>query len=240
MSITRLQVDIKRLLAVCEDMAQNNSSDDWRLSKYIEAVSEMIAELVKKSDPDNDTLNQYTRRMQFLKGFLNTKDIKNTEDKLVALEMLEPVQVNNSRSKDIKQKYKMTYTKQLREELLGSDTSESKSFRQPDVESNDNVDELLRHHQNKQESIAEELMSITKSLREHSELAGKIIKRDIEVLESSSKGMDSNFENLKREEQRLSDFVRKSSWRCWIWIIAVVMVAIFIKMILFIRITKKN
>lgn len=31
--ITRLEMDIKRLLSVCEEMAQNNLSDDWRLSK---------------------------------------------------------------------------------------------------------------------------------------------------------------------------------------------------------------
>lgn len=34
--------------------------------------------------------------------------------------MLEPVQTSNSRSKDIKHKYKVTYTKQLRDELLES------------------------------------------------------------------------------------------------------------------------
>lgn len=62
------------------------------------------------------------------------------------------------------------------------DTSDNRSSRQPDIESNDNLDELLRHHQNKQESIAEELMAITRGLREHSELAGKIIKKDIEVI----------------------------------------------------------
>lgn len=45
---------------------------------------------------------------------------ENPEEKLVALEMLEPVQVTNSRSKNIKHKYKVTYTKQLRDELLGS------------------------------------------------------------------------------------------------------------------------
>ncbi|KAF0763415.1 vesicle transport protein USE1 [Aphis craccivora] len=240
MAITRLEIDVKRLLSVCEEMAQNNSSDDWRLSKYIEAVSEMITELIKKSDPDKDAINQYTKRMEFLKGFLNTKDIENPEKKLVALEMLEPVQESNSRSKDIKQKYKVTYTKQLRDELFGSDTNEFRSSRQPDVDSSDNLDELLRHHQNKQESIAEELIAITRGLREHSELAGKIIKKDIEILEKSSKGMDANFENLKREEQRLSEFVRKSTWRCWIWVLAVAMVAIFIKMILFIKVTKKS
>lgn len=240
MSVARLEVDVRRLLTVCEDIAQNNSFDNWRLSKYIEAVSEMIAELVKKSDPDKDTLNQYTKRMQFLKGFLNTKEIENTEEKLVALEMLEPVQVSNSRSKDIKHKYKVTYTKQLRDELLGNDINEFRSSRQPDVDSNDNLDELLRRQQNKQESIADELMAITRGLREHSELAGKIIKKDIDILEKSSKGMDTNYENLKREEQRLMEFVRKSTWRCWIWVLAVAMVAIFIKMILFIKVTKKN
>jgi len=45
---------------------------------------------------------------------------ENPEEKLVALEMLAPVQVPNSRTKDIKQKYKVSYTKQLRDELLGS------------------------------------------------------------------------------------------------------------------------
>lgn len=33
MVLTRLEIDVKRLLSVCEKMAQNNSSDDWRLSK---------------------------------------------------------------------------------------------------------------------------------------------------------------------------------------------------------------
>jgi hypothetical protein len=33
MNVTRLEIDIKRLLSVCEDMAQDNSFDDWRLSK---------------------------------------------------------------------------------------------------------------------------------------------------------------------------------------------------------------
>lgn len=74
--------------------------------------------------------------------------------------------------------------------------------------------------------------------------------------------MDANFENLKREELRLMEFVRKSTWRCWIWVLAVAMVAIFMsmyqlltsniillfsfkyflfsEMILFIRVTKKS
>lgn len=50
------------------------------------------------------------------------------------------------------------------------------------MDSSDNLDELLKNQQNKQESIAEELMAITRGLREHSELAGKIIKKDIGVI----------------------------------------------------------
>lgn len=62
------------------------------------------------------------------------------------------------------------------------DVNEFRSSRQLDVESSDNLDELLKNQQNKQESIAEELMAITQGLREHSELAGKIIKKDIGVI----------------------------------------------------------
>lgn len=61
------------------------------------------------------------------------------------------------------------------------DVNEFRLSRQADVDSSDNLDELLKHQQNKQESIAEELMTITRGLREHSVLAGKIIKKDIEV-----------------------------------------------------------
>jgi len=66
--------------------------------------------------------------------------------------------------------------------LCLDDINEFRSSRQPDVDNSDNLDELLKHHQNKQESIAEELMTITRGLREHSELAGKIIKKDIDVI----------------------------------------------------------
>lgn len=50
------------------------------------------------------------------------------------------------------------------------------------MDSNDNSNNLLKYHQNKQDSIAEELIAITRGLRENSELAGKIIKKDIEVI----------------------------------------------------------
>lgn len=42
MSVTRLEVDVKRLLSVCEDMAQHNKSDDWRLSKVNVNVYEYL------------------------------------------------------------------------------------------------------------------------------------------------------------------------------------------------------
>lgn len=48
-SVTRLEVDIKRLLSVCEDMAQNNTTDDWRLSKVCKFFSRFIKKTSKLS-----------------------------------------------------------------------------------------------------------------------------------------------------------------------------------------------
>lgn len=45
-SVTRLEVDIKRLLSVCEDMAQNNTTDDWRLSKVCKLFGRFVIGLV--------------------------------------------------------------------------------------------------------------------------------------------------------------------------------------------------
>lgn len=43
------------------------------------------------------------------------------------------------------------------------------------------IDQVLNFHQNMHEKIAEEMLELTTSLKEHSTLANKIIKKDTEV-----------------------------------------------------------
>jgi len=47
--------------------------------------------------------------------------------------------------------------------------------------------------------------------------------------------MDSNFANLKKYKQILIEFAKKkSTWRFWIWVLAVIIVVIFVSTLSFI------
>lgn len=43
------------------------------------------------------------------------------------------------------------------------------------------LDSMLKHHHEKHEHIASDMLTMTRTMREHSELAGKIIREDTKV-----------------------------------------------------------
>lgn len=45
----------------------------------------------------------------------------------------------------------------------------------------DDLDQLIGFHQQKQDKIVEDMLTLTRSLKEQSQLANKIIKKDTEV-----------------------------------------------------------
>lgn len=57
-------------------------------------------------------------------------------------------------------------------------------LRQRDVKSSgptDGLDELIDYHENMQQKIADDMLLLTRNLKEQSELANRIIKKDTEV-----------------------------------------------------------
>lgn len=48
--------------------------------------------------------------------------------------------------------------------------------------SQEDIDSLLKYHQNMQEKVAENMVMLTKSLKEQSQIASTIIKGDTEVI----------------------------------------------------------
>ena len=58
------------------------------------------------------------------------------------------------------------------------------------------LDKILSDQREQQEKIAEEMIMLTKSLKEQSSIAGTIIRKDTVKLEAASAQADSNFEKL--------------------------------------------
>lgn len=93
----------------------------------------------------------------------------------------------------------------------------------------EDLDAILKYNRNIQEKIAENMLSMTSSMKEHALAANAIIKKDIAVMEKSDKLTDINAVKLKKESLRLEEHTN-SKWRCWVWLmIAFVLVVFFSK-----------
>lgn len=105
----------------------------------------------------------------------------------------------------------------------------------------EDLDALLKYNRDMQERIAENMILMTSSMKEHALTASSIIKRDISSLEKSDKLTDKNAIKLRTESLKLEEHT-KSTWRCWVWLmVAFVLVVFFCKSsILASRGKKKN
>lgn len=93
----------------------------------------------------------------------------------------------------------------------------------------DDLDAILKYNRNIQEKIAENMLSMTSTMKEHALAASAIIKKDIGTLEMSDKLTDVNAVKLKKESLKLEEHTN-SKWRCWVWLmIAFVLVVFFSK-----------
>ncbi|XP_043278596.1 vesicle transport protein USE1 [Venturia canescens] len=258
---SRLEVNVKRLLARCELMAKEDSHLEkwnWKLEKFILALDDMLKELQESPDkPSRDTMTEYTRRVEFLKGVIETSKLTNPIERIVAAQMLPrnssmiSTDLNGpSVTSQIHQKTTAKYSRELRSELFNMDAPGGNS-RDP-LSSNklrqraagapaqdQDLDALLKYNRNMQEKIAENMILMTSSMKEHALTANSIIKQDIGSLEKSDKLTDKNAAKLRMESLKLEEHT-KSTWRCWVWLMVAFVLVVFFNMILFMKMAKKK
>ncbi|XP_053615125.1 vesicle transport protein USE1 [Plodia interpunctella] len=250
---SRLEMNVRLLLNKCEFIAKQEPVDgNWRLKKYVESLNEMISELKTGPDkPSKDVLATYTKRASFLKGLIQTASLHSPIEKLEAVQQLShgaATMCVDAAAQEIHQKTVVKYGDELRSELFGiDDTDEALRKRNiikaPNFTSNsssqEDIDSLLKYHQNMQEKVAENMVMLTKSLKEQSQIASTIIRGDTEALKKSSDLTDRNLMSLNKESSRLQEH-SKSAWKCWLWLMLAVVMAIFINMVLFMKVMKKR
>ncbi|KAL3275826.1 hypothetical protein HHI36_020570 [Cryptolaemus montrouzieri] len=103
----------------------------------------------------------------------------------------------------------------------------------------DDLDQILHHNEDVQQKLTSDMLTLTKNLKEQSELAKKIIRKDIDVLTRSSVLTDQNKAKLEVESSKLEENSRKA-WKCWMWVILLVVMVVFMKMVLFMKVMKKK
>ncbi|XP_067168895.1 vesicle transport protein USE1 [Apteryx mantelli] len=257
MAATRLELNLMRLLSRCEALAaERRDPEEWRLEKYVAALEEMLRGLKKQSSkPAPELLNEYSRKVDFLKGLLEAEKLSSSTEKALANQFLAPgrtpttIKERTPATKTVHLQTKARCTGKMRSELLGTDplaindseelnVRKRKGLASDEKQSAVELDAVLQRHQDMQEKLAEEMLSLARSLKNNTLAAQNVIKQDNQTLSHSLRMADQNFEKLKDESDRLEQHAKKSvNWLLWIMLIVVCF--IFISMILFIRIFPK-
>ncbi|NXC01028.1 USE1 protein, partial [Orthonyx spaldingii] len=259
MAATRLELNLVRLLSRCEALAaERRDPEEWRLEKYVAALEDMLRELKKQSSkPAPELLNEYSRKVDFLKGLLEAEKLSSSTEKALANQFLAPgrtpttAKERTPATKTVHLQTKARCTGQMRSELLGTVRPVlllcpacvqlprvAEGLSSDEKQSAVELDAVLQHHQDMQEKLAEEMLSLARSLKNNTLAAQNVIKQDNQTLSHSLRMADQNFEKLKDESDRLEQHAKKSvNWLLWIMLIVVCF--IFISMILFIRIFPK-
>ncbi|XP_029646530.1 vesicle transport protein USE1 [Octopus sinensis] len=244
MVATRLEVNMTRLMSRCEEKVAEKKMRDWRLEKYICALLSQLEELKKSpSCPSKEDINGYARKIQFLKGLLEADRLPDSSEKMLAAEKLAPVSsskdINPSASKKLCNLTKGRYEKEMRADLFGnSDTSATGDLRQRKSTENDtDLDTILQHCNQMQGKLAEEMLMLTRNLKENVSAASRIVKDDLRTISDSSHLASSNFDKLKVQTEHLEAHTNSCTW--WVWLMIAAVTLTFLWMIIFIRIFSK-
>lgn len=87
--------------------------------------------------------------------------------------------------------------------------------------------QAMKYYDDVQERIAEDMLQLTRSLREQTETANRIIRRDTEVVATAAHMSDRNLASLGREAEKLDEHTKRA-WKCWMWLMIGFVMVIFI------------
>ncbi|XP_063696078.1 vesicle transport protein USE1 [Culicoides brevitarsis] len=221
----KLELTIRGLLKNIEDAVEEDSTD-WRIKKYVRTLDGLLADL-EHFDPEETNIDTYKKRAAAVKKEINYKEqVEKKPSGTVGDVMTE---INSIKNAKIHQ--------ELRKELLGS---ENNGLRHRNVVGgDDNLEQAVKHYSNIQEKLAEEMLLLTQNLKEQTQTANMIIKKDTEIVSRSSQMTEKNYDVLASESNKLQDH-SKRAWKCWMLFFILLVIVIFITMVLFMRVTKKR
>jgi len=152
-----------------------------------------------------------------------------------------PTTTGDAVTTEIHQKTMESLNDRNRAALFGGADDNATKLRKrnlPDNDSND-LEYLMKAHHQAQEQVAEEMLSLTKTLKEQSLAAKDVILKDTAVIEKTAEMADKNTERLKKEADRLGEHT-KSSCRCWIWSLLGIVIMTFVSMVWVMKFFRKR
>ncbi|PAV82082.1 hypothetical protein WR25_27000 isoform G [Diploscapter pachys] len=228
---------LERTKKLCDNV-ETNAHKIQAAAGQLEALLNKMHELNKA---ESNELVQYTRELNQLRIISQVAMQKSAENKLQQIERIpklfpllngggketeekeEEIGEQLQSSNEIKLKNKTIYEQELRDELFHRIHQDKKEIK----------------HDEMQEQMANELLSLTRSLKENMKVAGNVIKDDNQRLVRMQQQVDSNEERLSAESVRLARHAYKCGFDCMLVFIVFFIFISFIWMVLVMKIFPK-
>lgn len=219
--------------------------------------------------PPPDVITAYKKKVEFLRNLATTEKLTKAGDKAFATGQLlgggqtGPTQASIAdktvgKTSELQLAAQGRLDHDLREELFGEGEKEGKERGEEkkdedgeNAKGKDNkadkragmttedLDQVMQHHKSAQEKIAEEMLSMARSLKESTSAAGQVVRDDTRRIQASTRLADKNFDKLETQSKRLEAHVKKCcDW--WVWISLLCVCVTFIMMVLFMKLFKKK
>lgn len=172
-------------------------------------------------------MEEYGRKVQFLRGIIETEKLPSAEKRLLAAELLAPDRETKAAHLITTNKYRT----QMRQELLLSSRQRFGNTKASEKRADDGADVNL--------DITQNLLELTNNIKENMRAAQAIIHKDNETLTKVASGADAVSLKMQKNSDKLSDFVRKG-FQCAIWVALVLVTLTFLMMVIFIRMFPKQ
>jgi SNARE protein 1 len=235
---SRNEVEFLRLLKKCQQIADQRS---WRLERYVDTLSDYLEKLRNQNvnHLSRDTLEEYGRKVQYLRGIIETEKLPSAEKRLLAAELLAP----DADSKASHLITKNKYHEQMRQELLLSNCYRSSAMKLGggghEIRNSRNDKAMMEQESNVNEEITQNLLELTNNIRENMQAAQAIIQKDNETLAKVASSADGVGLKMQKNTDKLSEFVRKGC-QCGIWVALLLVTCTFLMMVVFIRLFPKQ
>lgn len=131
--------------------------------------------------PKQSVIDEYRTRCQNLKEQTNYVEPPKLTSKLKPKSKTD----SNDILKEVNQLQDAKYTSSLRRDLLGISANDIGDLRKRAIAakggSSADMNQAMKHHVNMQEKIAEDMLALTRNLKEQTQTANKIIRKDTDV-----------------------------------------------------------
>lgn len=132
------------------------------------------------STPKTTVIDEYRTRCMSLKSLTNYVEPTQVDNKLKLKSRV--AGGSDHVMKEIGQIQDSKYTNSLRRDLLGMKSNDPSGLRKRGTSNaNEDMNQAMKHHADLQEQIAEDMLALTRNLKEQTETANKIIRRDTDV-----------------------------------------------------------